>query len=500
MKKNLFKLIKKYKNSNVNIFLNKNRGINKNVEEGLRQYRETEDLKQNKQTTPPKNEKINFRCLWVFEIYTPNYVSNLVNGIDKLPWNKNLHIHDKKYSEIIKKSREGNYNNWYNLGWITKSEKNDILPKDVEYLHGSFFQYLPSTSILGIQFIFKDTVSNSIEKILRDEYETFVLKKERFYEFISPVIQKKNKIKNFKENTHNECYEWFRVFLPGLYSDKDTKIKFPSCEFLTLKVAKPYENKRKFSEDYVDILGLNRMHEVWFSEDFKGIFLEIPRIAESDFSSIKISGNDKEILPDIDLERDGDQNKHGIERYMESLDENLVIWVLGVLLKTYRANLYRIRDSISEVSFGNIKKATTALKNIRRKQALIDRNLPYFLNEYRARKKIYFSKRLPKFKPLEKDHYLKKDIELFDDILKISSTELDNITMEYNNVSQSISATANIILSITNEKSNKRYLILQWVMIILTISIFILSIITAIDKWPLVLNYISNFIKSFGSK
>lgn len=475
-----------YKNIFKKIILRKT--YNTSIQEGVSWNRENVDPKENKDTAMPKGEKINLRCLWIFEVYTPNYINDLINNVDKLPWEKLL-VSDQKHSEVIRRCREGKYYSWYNLGYIFSKKQNakNILPDGIEYIHVSFFQYLPSISVLGIQFVFKSSESETFEEILNREYKTYAKKNEKFYRFFSPAHQKRAEIENARRKIHEKCYKWFKKYLPGLYSDNNTNVEFPTCEFITLLKGKPYNRLKRIPENYISVLDLKNEFDAWICDELKGIFLEMPTLTESSFTKIKIAGNSSELLTDKNLKPYGGIKDHGVEHYMQNFVRTLLIWVLNVLLRTYRINLYKIRDSISNVSFKNIKKTTIALKNLREKYALLVRDMTCFINEYRFLDRMPLPNEIYKFKPLEV-YSFNKDIELFENIFKRSKKENIYMSHEYPDIGKSIDTTANIILSVTNERLLRRNLVLQIIMIILTILICILTVFTIFDKWPILVD------------
>ena len=455
-----------------------NLGLGKTEE--VRKYYSERDPRENKETEIPKNEKIKLRCLWVFEVYTPNYINNLIEGIDKINWD--FSARQEKLSKIVIKSRENDSYGWRNLGYIRykenkkRQEIEPILPDGVDIAICNLFQYLSSTTILSTQFILKDEVSNFFENKINAQYETYTEKIGNGSKFITPFYQKKEEVNKAREELYTNCYKWYKKNIPGLYSDDLTEVNFPTCEFITLDVGEPFKKREKFENDYIDVLNLGNEFDAWECDALKGIFLELPDIMDSDFTRIKIAGNSSEILTNKDLESYGGLENHGIENYLQHFDISLVIWSLFVLMKTYRCNLSRIRDSIALVSLDDINKATNEIKNIRKNFALIQRNIPYFLNEFKLLNRMPLKSDVFKFKPVEIFPF-NKDIELFDNILKTSIIDTNNMNDEYKNMSQAIDTTSNIILSITNEKLFRRNIFLQWIMIVLTFFVIVLTII-----------------------
>lgn len=452
----------------------------------LSNYRSRKDFKENKETKIPENEKVNFRCLWVFEIYTPNYINNLIDGIDKIEW-ESPDI-EEELPLIIKKIREGNSYNWYNLGRIdTLKSESCKLPKHVDFAFGGIFQYMPSISILSVQFVFNDEISKLFKNTLNTEYETVIEIIKKGYRFHSPFHQKIDAVKKLRENIYESCYEWYRRYIPGLYSDKLTKVNFPTCEFMTLEDGTPFhENNNKYN-DYMNILEISKSYNSWMSNELKGIRVEFPSLKnDSDFTSIKIAGNSKEIKSDKNYKSYNELEKHSIEYYLMNFDHNLISWVIYVLMRTSRCILSEIRDSISSINLGTIKKSMIEIEKIRRNFLSVDRNISYFVNELKPIKKNIFLHDNYKFIPNHL-HSSNKDKELFENLFDISIRETENMGKEYKNIRNDIETTTNVISSITNQKFAKSNKIIGIIMIVLT---FVIIIISFKEEFIGIINYL----------
>ncbi len=253
------------------------------------------DPKENKESKIPENEKVKFRCLWVFEVYTPNYINNLYSGINKIGCD--LLGRDEDLSKIIRKIREEKSFSWRDLGTIDAKNENSKLPKNVDLAFVGIFQYLSSISILSVQFVFNEETSNIIESALNKDYKTYFKINKNGYTVHSPHFQKREAINKIREEVYESCSEWYRKHIPGLYSDKLTKVKFPTCEFITLENGFPFYETNKFKyNDYIDILEISNDQYSWISDELKGIIIELPQLKKTDFTSIKIAGNSNIIM------------------------------------------------------------------------------------------------------------------------------------------------------------------------------------------------------------
>ena len=50
------------------------------------EYRRERDPLKNAETSPPEDERVELRCLWAAELYTPSQVDKLLGSLRKLGW------------------------------------------------------------------------------------------------------------------------------------------------------------------------------------------------------------------------------------------------------------------------------------------------------------------------------------------------------------------------------------------------------------------------------
>ena len=62
----------------------RDRSVRTRLKERLNEFHSEFDQKVNEQTSPPKDEFIDLRCVWAVEIYTPSHIDQLINGLTNL--------------------------------------------------------------------------------------------------------------------------------------------------------------------------------------------------------------------------------------------------------------------------------------------------------------------------------------------------------------------------------------------------------------------------------
>jgi hypothetical protein len=135
----------------------------------LKDYRTNFDPKDNKDSMIPEDEELRQNCIWISEVYPPEYINELISNLKKLNWkstgsfsNSNT-IHDK-LTDFRKNDKKG----WSNLGYLFSSPKGLIinpnicnLPEGVGYIHLSLSQLISSTSIIIFRFVIKDEATKN---------------------------------------------------------------------------------------------------------------------------------------------------------------------------------------------------------------------------------------------------------------------------------------------------------------------------------------------------
>lgn len=73
--------------------------------EFLRYQREEVDPEKNRMTSPPEDERIEVRCIWLTEFYAPSHVPTLLSGLEKLGWRGRGGIREESLADLLRQER-----------------------------------------------------------------------------------------------------------------------------------------------------------------------------------------------------------------------------------------------------------------------------------------------------------------------------------------------------------------------------------------------------------
>ncbi|MEO1163827.1 MAG: hypothetical protein AAFV98_08600, partial [Chloroflexota bacterium] len=155
------------------------------TERDLQEIRQRQDKSDLESVTPLISEALTWHCSWFSEVYTPSELSKLFESLDQLGW-----LHDEKtYRTTVKDwlnqvRQNGGRRTWLNGGLIVRKDDDRFppihrtkyanLPTGVNFARLSLNAISSSLVIVTIQFIFDETVSNSLIQSLQSTHQTTV--------------------------------------------------------------------------------------------------------------------------------------------------------------------------------------------------------------------------------------------------------------------------------------------------------------------------------------
>lgn len=435
------------------------------------------DPEENRSTEIPPDEHVRIRSLWIVEAYPPTYFANLkswLSNINQPEWSNN------RIQESIEQARLGPDRGWFNLGRIFPLNSNRlsaskaILPKGVEYVDARLFYSLPSITFIVLQFVFNETTSLILEDPLNKKYDTYAKKLGKGYEFIGPSHQKQEAVLKLKKELHQNCSDWVKGNMPGVFSTGVLKSEFPTCEFITIDKQKPFVEKTY--DSYLRIIDLGRSFFVYDSEDTHGLRLMVPSFNDSDFSNLILAGNTSEILSDKDLSSYGDRTTWGFTIWLaENFIKTVYLWGLYMLLTAYEYKISIFRDSIANIDLSHLKESTDFIDKLEKELFLIDNELPYFGSEYElyCKNEGSYKHGLPNFKMVfGKDN---KEIDLFAAIRETSLKRVTQLPLMLENLRHAVVTNSQTINTKSNLRIQRAMLCLTRIMALLTLIMALLT-------------------------
>ncbi|MEL6407050.1 MAG: hypothetical protein AAFR81_21945, partial [Chloroflexota bacterium] len=208
----------------------------RSTERHLQEIRQKQDKSDLESVNPPISEELTWHCSWFSEVYTPSELSKLFESLDKLGW-----LDDEKTYRITtvkdwlnQVRQNGGRRTWLNGGLIVRKDderfptihrtKYANLPTGVNFARLSLNAISSSLVIVTIQFIFDETVSNSLIRSLQNTHQTTVEyiwsgSKISRASFTSPKQHRALQVQESITNVHVKLEKWFRDHLPGYFTN-----------------------------------------------------------------------------------------------------------------------------------------------------------------------------------------------------------------------------------------------------------------------------------------
>ena len=239
-------------------------------------------------------------------------------------------------------------------------EKETDLPDAVDYATGRLTCLFPGLVVFSMQFVLNDETALSLDRVLREEYETLLEPRHRATAHLTPGFRKHQAVQEKRAELRRACASWFSDNAPGVFhggvsSGRD----FPSCELLTVQRARPFlplpaeetPTSMHGLYNYMTLLQLGHVGNAYESPSIPGLLLRPPALSE-DGSALLLAGG-KNALRNQPLYRLYDEQEAERVKFAGALDitvgDVLLVWTLHVLLRHYEQALAFVRDRLGEV-------------------------------------------------------------------------------------------------------------------------------------------------------
>lgn len=333
---------------------------------GNRQYREmlrqvrARDPKENLETSPPADERIDLVCLWATEFYTTSHNEQLVDSFVKLGWGKEG-ANGGSGDPIgwLNGSSGGHQGSaWMNLGVLVPHGSRRFfvphyrtveLPAGVEYATAGLYSLTPSLVSVVVCFVFEDSWSNSFNNALRTEYRTYATPTEHGRRFHTPKHQKTERVNEIRGELSQLAATWFSKNLPGLFSSGVFRGDIPTCEFITTRLVEPFPTRAEQAHSvlgYPAVMGIGRNYGVWSYGDTPDLKLRLPTSRERDPEYHSILAMREPPSPEGSSDRPSDNDRSAkLDRLNLAIPNWLSVWAILPLLEEYTQHIRKIRDS-----------------------------------------------------------------------------------------------------------------------------------------------------------
>ena len=344
------------------------------VSEDQLQSHRTYDARRNRNSTPPEDEEIDLLCMWAIEYYTPVHRHALQSGLRGLGWDVDSPFEGRRDGvSWVEGRRHPPYGvSWIRLGTIRRdvqqgsvpldSQVGD-LPENVQYATGEIFSLTSSLNCIVMNFVFEREFSSTIERILRKDRETFVTPLRRGVRIHSPNTQKRDDIDRIRAEMSRSAAEWFRKYIPGLFSEGILSGMLPTCEFMTLCQAEPFPSteEREQYYPYLTELRFSSDFGVWRSASIPGLKFAVTEQWAHAVLVTNVQRIDEAISEGYTRDRNGRLS------FLSSVaGRTLAHWGLTLILEGYGHKLNKIREykNFNSGRLGNPLRAFVELKGL----------------------------------------------------------------------------------------------------------------------------------------
>lgn len=346
----------------------------------LKHLRE-KDPGDNAKTSPPKEEFIDFCCMWGVEFYTPAHTEDLVEGFKRLGWGEdgNLNLFANPIAWINGSRRYQQGGSWLNLGELipsnvysrvhsrsTMNARRVALPASVESASAWMYSVTPSLIGIVVCFVFDEVTSASLDQALRKDRQTFATPRGQGWQYHEPWKQKSDHISSIRTKASKNVATWFSENLPGLFSSGLLEGEIPTCEFITLRAIKPnpsIEDKGN-RPDYLRLLGVSHDLETWKCNRIPCLTLGITRDWESRPQHHTILATNESQFVHAIPDGYGREHRSSRIRYADLIMPKLIsIWATLPMLEGYTQHISQVRSS-TELRNEALRSPLKALKTL----------------------------------------------------------------------------------------------------------------------------------------
>lgn len=457
--------------------------------EGHERYWRERDPINNKESSPPEGESVRLHCLWVAEIYAPSDTQILVKSLRNLGWANDDIQPGSDAIEWIQRSRALSLaGGWLNLGYVKRPGTRQFgrlhtapLPDQVDHLTGSVYNLTSGITCVVMNFVFNDATSQLLDQCLRQDRETYSVPTKHGYRIVEPTQQKIEHLRSIRKELRSSAADWFRKYMPGVFSRGVLGGEFPTCEFLTLQIATPFPSReddtlKGLADEYLRILGLKYGTEGWNSTKIQGLKFVQPRFDDDGLRHHNILAIRESDFAKIDLSAWGGYNPSSYVAYLDhTIGGTMSRWGLLALLSGYERKLNEVRDSTifsSEIR----KKPLRVLDNLGQ---LVGNSIDIstIASDLRdlADKKWLFNYGIGDFVPARPEIYRDKDATL-EEVLRKTVADRSVRLYESERIVRDLLVQHGTMLGTAeNVRLQGKVTFLTWVLVVLTILIAILT-------------------------
>lgn len=461
------------------------------------------DEKENSRTEPPLDETVDLRCIWAVEFYMPSQVAQLLRGFEKLGWNTDdTAISQSSPTRWIQRLRETAHGGgWFNLGPIHRPGNRRFfhigrtapLPPEVEYALAAMYSLTSSITCIVIGFILDKKYSGRLDESLRRKRQTFLEPLIRGgYRLPGPASQKATNIRAIRADLRESAANWFRTHLPGIFASGLLEDEFPTCEFVTLRKARPFPKEgeqNREEEEWLRLLDIDSDIDAWVADDLPGLKFTWPflRDEESRFHAIVAAKEDAFSAEELRGYSGGDRSSYVI--YVDRRVNGLLSrWALLGALAGFERHLNNIRDSATFRMSQQRSPLRLLGEFCNHLSQSIDIGATSVELGHFADRQASFEHKVETFRPSDSRFYRNKDITLSQGLREQIAERSKWLGNTDRSVRDLLCQYSTLLGTRENTRLQNSISRMTWWMVILTISLTALTVYSAIKAgdifWP----------------
>ena len=223
---------------------------------------------ENQETTPPKDEYVDLRCIWGVEFYTQSHLDKLIQAFSNLGWDRedslgrnpvdwvrNLHQHGSVYVPfgVVRGTGDNSHGQALHL--------TAPMPNGVKRLSPVFCSVTPSLHCMVIRFSLDEVMRARLDGALRQYRHTVARGSDGGPPYSEPYIDKKSDVDQIRQDLKQLLGDWFQQNLRGVFSSEGLLGQvIPTCELITLRQAEPFMNP---NQDEADPTLFTKVLDLW---------------------------------------------------------------------------------------------------------------------------------------------------------------------------------------------------------------------------------------------
>jgi len=326
-------------------------------------YDREHDAETNAKSALDEDVSLRLGCIMVSEIFGPNEIETLYDGLEKIGWNRErTPIRDESSIDWLKKQRLYGSEGRMPLGWIHRPEdaKKYVgvrytaeFPKQFSSLLVTISQLTPSTTCLSVGFVLTDEAALEYANAINEPAKTICVPKRRSraYSIMGVEHVKAERVRHVRQKYRNIGIDWLSKNFSGFFSAHCFSSQFPTAEFLLLKKFTPFDKdfpRDRAWEHWSRFVNIDHDFRSWTCSSVPSLKFSFDAARRDQISNHMTVALRWDTLSDEDLKTNGGDSL-GSQTYFANkrLDGIIARYALAAYLRELLRSLKETRQSLS---------------------------------------------------------------------------------------------------------------------------------------------------------